>query len=385
MRGPYALAPVYSSPTVLHEYVHHFMLHYAPATYPGWYREGFAEFFSTVIFDEEGHAQLGHFPDGRADDLLYSRRYRIADMLSEDPDTHPIAIYAQGWLMVHHSIFHTETREMLSAYLSRINRGSSAEQAHLATFATINNFEDMMNDYGRRDMPTSTTTRTFDVASEIATTTLSEEASEIAMLYPRRLAYFERELQSAARRYRQNPQALAELAQLRLAENRLTDAIDAADAALAIDPNHKEANAFKGTALLRQALAGGRRNDPRWTESRALFLRANRSDPYYPLALLRYYQSFPDSEDRPENAPAALEQAFLFVPQNPAVRLQLSLAFLRAGRFEEAALLVEPLSRSLHSTDTLSAAARTIIERARRGSRDTEIEGVELRSFLEEG
>lgn len=385
MRGPYAAAPVYAFDTVMHEYVHHFMLHNAPAVYPGWYREGFAEFFSTVTFDEEGHAQLGRFPRGRADDLEYSRRYPFRYMLADTGDTNPLAIYVQGWLMIHHTIFHAETRELLARYLDLINQGYTAAQAHQATFATLgDDLEDELKDYGRGRMPTSTTTRTFEAASEIAISELTEEEAEIRMLYPRRRDYLEREIVAAARRYPDNPQAQAELAQLYLAQNRLAEAIEAAEAGLASDPDHAEANTFKGTALLRRAHAGGDPSDPRWAQAREHFLRANRADPYYPLALLRYFQSFPEREGRPDNALAALEQAFRFVPQNPETRLQLAVEFLRAGRFAEAHLLAVPMTQSLHSTDAVSVAARRVVEGSADRDAEIAIEGLDLAEFIDE-
>ncbi len=48
------------SVTVLyHEYAHHFMLQYFPAGYPGWYVEGFAEYFSTMEFRKDGAVAVG--------------------------------------------------------------------------------------------------------------------------------------------------------------------------------------------------------------------------------------------------------------------------------------------------------------------------------------
>lgn len=385
MRGPYAVAPLLGYDIVFHEYVHDFMLHNAPAIYPTWYSEGFAEFFSSASFDEEGHARIGRFPLGRADDLDYSRRYPFRYMLADTGDTNPLAMYVQGWLVVHHSIFHAQTRQLLEEYLNLINRGQSSEQAYRATFATHgDDLEDEFKNYGRGAMPTSTTTQTFQVAGDITVTELSREEADVQLLYPRLSDYLEREVTAAARNYPRNPQAQAELAQLRLAQDRLSDAIAAADLALAVDPDHAEANTFKGTALLRYAASRSDPADFRWGEARALFLRANHTDPYYPLALLRYYQSFPNPAERPENALAALEQAFRFVPQNFETRLQLAIEFLRAGRFEEARLLAGPMAQSPHSSDNLTTAARTIVERSRSQNPTTTIEGLSLSSFLDE-
>jgi hypothetical protein len=43
-----------SEAVLLHEYTHHFMYQYFPATYPTWYSEGFAEFWGATRFLENG-------------------------------------------------------------------------------------------------------------------------------------------------------------------------------------------------------------------------------------------------------------------------------------------------------------------------------------------
>ena len=44
---------------LLHEYAHHFMFHYFPATYPTWYQEGFAEFWGATRFLPNNVVEVG--------------------------------------------------------------------------------------------------------------------------------------------------------------------------------------------------------------------------------------------------------------------------------------------------------------------------------------
>lgn len=48
--------------TLFHEYSHHFMRRYLPAAFPGWFIEGFAEYYSTADFTKEGKAEIGKPP-----------------------------------------------------------------------------------------------------------------------------------------------------------------------------------------------------------------------------------------------------------------------------------------------------------------------------------
>ena len=51
---------------LLHEYSHHMMLQSATAAYPAWFREGFAEFYSTARFEKDGSIGFGAAANHRA-------------------------------------------------------------------------------------------------------------------------------------------------------------------------------------------------------------------------------------------------------------------------------------------------------------------------------
>ena len=50
---------------LFHEYVHHFMYQYFPATYPTWYSEGYPEFWASIRFLENDVVEIGHPQEGR--------------------------------------------------------------------------------------------------------------------------------------------------------------------------------------------------------------------------------------------------------------------------------------------------------------------------------
>lgn len=51
--------------TLFHEYAHHFMHQNFPGVYPGWFIEGFAEFFATASVDDARKITVGYFNPGR--------------------------------------------------------------------------------------------------------------------------------------------------------------------------------------------------------------------------------------------------------------------------------------------------------------------------------
>jgi hypothetical protein len=55
---------------LLHEYSHHLMLQNATAAYPAWFREGFAEFYSTARFEKDGAIGFGAAANHRGWALL---------------------------------------------------------------------------------------------------------------------------------------------------------------------------------------------------------------------------------------------------------------------------------------------------------------------------
>ena len=119
---------------IKHEYVHHYTYSNSPANYPAWYREGIADFFATLDY-EDGKVILGKIIPGRAFGLKYERwldwevifdskgSFRTRD------DYATSQAYAQSWITIHYLQLTPERRAQLPGYLADIRSGLTADEA----------------------------------------------------------------------------------------------------------------------------------------------------------------------------------------------------------------------------------------------------------------
>lgn len=114
--------------TLFHEYAHHFMLANMPGAYPGWFVEGFAEFFSTADMDSD-RVRIGLASEGRLyslsgppsgwvpmETVLGSRSHQLGR--GQGPN-----YYAQSWALTSYLLSTPELRQKLSRYLSAVTGG----------------------------------------------------------------------------------------------------------------------------------------------------------------------------------------------------------------------------------------------------------------------
>ncbi|QLC24594.1 tetratricopeptide repeat protein [Parasphingopyxis algicola] len=359
MRGPFAVVPrrnvssgtlgMTANHVLFHEYAHHFMYQYAPSTYPSWYVEGFAELFATAEIRDDGWVEIGRpLPRGVAS-FQWGRRLRYADILSNaQPNAN--MTYVQGWILVHYAAFDSEAGALLNRYLQALAQGTSGSEAYAATFGRLDEpLDRTLRDYGlgRRVPGIARRIEPID-PSTITITELSEVQAEIAMLFPRNPDRLERQVRRAVERYPNEAQAHVELARSLEADEDMEAAMRAIDRALQLDPDHVEANNMKGDQLIMAARATDDADDPNWELARQHYLRANRSDPRNARALHGYFDSYPDPQDRPDNAMAALESAFLLVPQNAHLRIDLARAYLDRGEYRDALDAIMPVVQTPH-------------------------------------
>ncbi|WP_433947579.1 hypothetical protein [Brevundimonas diminuta] len=119
---------------LFHEYAHHFMYQNFPGFYPGWFVEGFAEFFMTAQVDNPERVEMGGFNPGRIHTLNQSRWLPVEDLLSKRPRDFTDreqrwAFYAQSWLLTHYLLADAERRRGLDAYLTDVGRGVAPIEA----------------------------------------------------------------------------------------------------------------------------------------------------------------------------------------------------------------------------------------------------------------
>ena len=85
MRRAYSAEGDFTPELVLHhEYAHHFMLQYFPATYPGWYTEGFAELMGSSKLMDDGRVAYGWPAKHRGDTIAFAW-VPVQDLLTRPP------------------------------------------------------------------------------------------------------------------------------------------------------------------------------------------------------------------------------------------------------------------------------------------------------------
>lgn len=130
-----------SDDILLHEYSHHVMARAGDVPYPGWFREGFAEFFATATVTEGGEASFG-LPDRGRLFALQQNRWLPMDVvlradgsLGIDNEAGRGMYYAQSWALTHWLLADTGRVRNLSAYVTAVNSGRDPVEAWQAIFA----------------------------------------------------------------------------------------------------------------------------------------------------------------------------------------------------------------------------------------------------------
>ena len=363
---------------LLHEYTHHFMYQYFPATYPTWYSEGFAEFWGATRFLPGDVVEVGlpadhRFATFRALGWLPLNRMLTAHNYSEARGWNVFLLYAEGWLLVRYAFEHPERQRQLQQYLSLINSGVTYENAMRQAFPDLDRLDSDLFSYagtGRFNV-IRLPFRTIDVG-QIAVRTLrpAEQAlieHEIKLsqgIQQREAAAIATEIRTIAGRFPDDPFALGVLMEAeRLAGNGAA-ATAAADRLLAINPNHARALATKGLVQVAALRAASSADRAQWDAARALFIRASRIAENDPVVLEAYYDSFTaQGVTPPDGAQNALYRAMELAPSDGELRYKLALDFEQRNLIREAIAIIRPEAFSTPHRDDESEGERRRRER----------------------
>jgi tetratricopeptide (TPR) repeat protein len=343
--------------TLLHEYAHHFMFQYFPATYPIWYVEGFAEFWGTTRLLENDVVEVGFPAEDRVATFDYLTWMPLQRLLTihnygEAPGENIALLYAQGWLLMRYAFDHPERKRQVDNYLRLINGGRSYEEAMREAFPDIERFDRELFDHAgaRRFTAVRLPFRTI-IVGEIAVrelrpaeNALIEHQIKLGQGYPQReAAEFAREVRSIASRYPDDPVALAVLMEAeRLAGNH-DAAIAASDRLLQIEPNHARAMASRGLAQAAKLRAASSTDRAEWSSLQQLLARAARAAPNDPVVLAAYYDGYAQQGVLPPyEAQNALYTAMERAPSDGELRYRLARDFEQRNMIPEAIAIIRP-------------------------------------------
>lgn len=365
--------------TLFHEYAHHYMYQHQNDAYPGWFVEGFAEYFAPSDM-RMGRITYGLWRDGRVRALNDSRDWLpmedvLRSRLSVGSARWGGAYYAQAWLLTHYMLGSPERNRQLSAYLGAVGRGADPIDAlseHVGT--TPEQLTRDLRSYLGRGITKYTLTEALPVAS-VEVARLPRSAGDTLWLRLRasrtvseadRPALLAQAL-ATAQRHPEDRLANLTLARVQQAVKDATAARATLERVIAAYPEDPEARLLMATLLMDEAddaedVAG----------SSALKRQAQRhlgvayqADPmdfriYRALARSRRGQpGYPNESDF-----QTLESAYALAPQLPANGIDYAQVLMTRGRALEAVVVLSPLANNPHGGSG-QAALRERLDEAR--------------------
>jgi tetratricopeptide (TPR) repeat protein len=347
-----------SESILLHEYTHHFMFQYFPATYPTWYSEGFAEFWGATNILANDVVEVGQPVDYRYGSLVFNRWLPVRKMLTAQSyaDVPELdLLYAEGWLLVRSTFDDPRQRKQLQAYLKAINDGKGYEQAMNEAFGDVGALDSRLHDYAGKSKFTVLRLpfKKIDVGpiavravspAEDAMMPLSIDLAD--GILKREAEEFAGKVRAAAGRFPSDPFALALLAEAERLAGHPDSAAAAADRLLAAAPGDPRGLLQKALAQMARLKASSSKDAAAWASARQLLVRASRSAPNDPLILEAYYDSYADQAVAvpPEEAQSALYKAMELAPSDDDLRYKVAADFERRDMIEEAIAIIRPVA-----------------------------------------
>ena len=362
-----------------HEYAHHFMLQYFPASYPLWYTEGFAELIGASKVESNGKVDYG-FPAKYRGNSIVASWVPMRDVLLKPIDKlRGFDPYAQGWAITHFLTFNKERAQQLRQFLAALSSGRTPEEAAKA-FGDLDQLDREARAYvGRGSFeyrpvkppvaepvikriepvpPAEAALIPETIAFSDTSLDAYRKAGDREDERKRRARVLERVREKVAR-YPNDPYALYLLAEVENAEGNATASEAAVDRLLAIQPNNARALSRKSELLSAAAakLAGQARTD-KAAQARHLAVLANKADPNEPRALVAFYESFRAVGARPtKDAITGLEAAVATLPRDIGIRQMLVDQYSSERRWADAIRTLGPIASALDKSP-LSVAIR---------------------------
>jgi tetratricopeptide (TPR) repeat protein len=353
----FASSDDFGQQTLLHEYAHHHMFANTGLRYPGWYVEGFAEYFSTARFApaqiEFGQAppQVGYLLKQGTDDwssLLSLRGGEQRGMAAA-------IFYARAWALTHYLFRQGGQRDRLLAYLAAVAAGTPGPEAfarHVADPATL---QRTVTAYlGSKNFTYSRLTRQPQPAAAISVRTLPPAADALLMMHAslttRGAAATDQadalaRVRAAAARFPDDPLATRTLALAELHWGDKEKAVALLAQALAASPEDPDLLRLHGQALL---AADAKAN--RGLARRALVDAVNRNPADWQAMRLYVHTHDLVGSLIPNSLFNVIQTMWSLAPQVEGNSVDMAVAMIRRNQLPEAAKVLEPLAFAPHGS-----------------------------------
>lgn len=346
---------------LLHEYSHYFTFSNFPIAYPKWFAEGFAEFNATAQFKPDGSVLIGFPADYRAN-AIFNRSVSVWDLF--DPENRSISwanvdgFYGRGWLLTHYLMLSRNRPGQLARYLELINQGKTSPEAAKLAFGDLKALSTELFEYSHHKLAPELRIPPSTEPINVTVRQLSQGEAAMLPIYAKMrgggskvametLAY---QAERLAKRYPDDAVLQRERAEVDFAAELPETAMQAADAALRLDPKSVDALVVEGRAAVDLLKKSKSKDQAAWQQARGWFLKANHIDPNAVMPLYEYYMSFVAEGTEPtQNAVTALMRAEVLAPESPVIRAALAREMLMTGDGRSARSLLEPLAYSPHA------------------------------------
>jgi Flp pilus assembly protein TadD len=371
---------------LFHEYAHHFMLHYFPAAYPAWYVEGFAEFYSVVTFDAEGHIEFGKVPLSRVPTLRMMSIMPLKKLMSGQADWHDPRqtdrFYGTAWLLTHYLHYTPNRQAEFARYLRALTSGQKDADPDIFFNGGIAALEKELRAYlgkGRvsatRVTPAERSQGQVALASmdPVRAALIDEELKLLVGVREKDRPALLADVRSATAKFPSSAHAAALLALAEWRGKNKDAALAAADRAIALDPKLARAHSLRADIFLDRAHDSDRAED--WKAALSAIVKANRADMEDPVPLTQFYRYHRMKGGKmPDVGYDGLNKALALLPQNPRYRLALARALAVRGDYARASLLLDPLAYSPHPSPLRETALKLKVDydAGRSGSTETE-------------
>jgi Flp pilus assembly protein TadD len=367
--GGYENDPNRGDDTVLHEYVHHFMLRYYPSAYPAWLVEGYAEYYMTVDLGRE-RMVVGGYNKGRAYSLTAPGMTWVpmGDLLSKRPgelgkwDT--FSYYAQAWLLTHYILSEPERRKKLGPYLDAVRSGQKPPEAWQAIYGDdMEGLRKKLQAYMTHPLAAGALSRTTPIEASMTVTSLPASADALLLEGQRLKLGVPKDdrpkalqaIRTAAARWPDDRFARLVRAQ---AETQFGDRAvgeGILNGLLTSDPKDKEVLVVLGESRLMAAEGDEANRKAILGEAGKLFARAFKIDPDDPRVLHGYAEA-KQLEPLNENMVNIRLRAMLLAPQVGHLRLDAGRVLVQTKDYENARIVLRPLAGSPHGGGEAEAA-----------------------------
>lgn len=367
--GPIAVAPtrltesgsMSAQSMLLHEYAHHLLISNTDQYYPGWMNEGFAEFFMTAKFSDDGSVTFGAPNNDRDYWMTQMSRWSAKELLESDKrklDALEVGQkYSRGWLMVHYLLLGGERDGQLAQYVGLINNGMKPVEAGEKVFGDLKKLNSDLELYMRRSQIKTITLapKDFSFDSNIVLRRLTP--GEAAIMPTRMYSTTGVDAQMAkktvakaspiAANFLNDSFVQASYAEMQYDNKDYAGADTSLNRALAINPKNFDAIIYKGRVAAMKAVQSKNADD--WKTARKWFLQANKQEPDNPLPFVLYYDSFgAEGKTAPESAVDGLLRALVLVPQDVSVRARTAVALVNVGDLKTARSVLAATAGNAH-------------------------------------